>query len=118
MRRVRLDRREPQERRERIGQPGAAAGANAIVRSVDFYVAANSENGGISLCQPGEVATGGGASPGGVTAGQIFPLQSVPSDAAGLVSSSGQAPRGWRVIMYNGTASPRTSTVYAICVPA
>jgi hypothetical protein len=100
------------------GIPAPSAGANAIVRSVDFVVEANSQNGGFALCQPGERATGGGATPGGVTAGQIFPLQSVPSDAAGLVSNSGEAPRGWRVIMHNGTGSPSPSTVYAVCVPA
>jgi hypothetical protein len=100
------------------GQTGASAGANAIVRSVAFQVGANTEDDGAALCQAGERATGGGATPGGVTAGQIFPLQSVPADSAGLVAGSGDAPRGWRVIMYNGTGSPSTSTVYAICVPA
>jgi hypothetical protein len=100
------------------GQPGASAGANAIVRSVDFVVGANSAKAEAALCPAGERATGGGASPGGVTAGEIFPLQSVPADGAGLVSDSGQAPRGWRVIMYNGTGSPSSSKVYAVCIPA
>jgi hypothetical protein len=100
------------------GQPGLPAGANAIVRSVAFVVGAHSTNAEAALCQPGERATGGGATPGGVTAGEIFPLQSVPADGAGLVSDSGQAPLGWRVIMYNGTGSPSSSTVYTVCVPA
>jgi hypothetical protein len=97
---------------------GAPAGANAIVRSAQFVVAANDENGGVVHCQAGERATGGGLTPGGVTAGQIIPLETAPANSAGEVAGPGQAPQGWFVIVYNATGSPITGTVYAICVPA
>jgi hypothetical protein len=100
------------------GNQGPPAGANAIVRSAQFVVGAHSQNGGVVLCQAGERATGGGLTPGGITAGQIIPLENAPANSAGQVAGPGQAPQGWFVVLSNALGSPITGTVYAVCVPA
>jgi len=104
------------------GKPGPSGGANAIVRRATFVVPARTEagtprfNGGVSLCQPGERATGGGGSPGGLGP-DLDVVESVPTDGAGNGADSGEASRGWLVIAKNGTITPSTGQVYAVCVP-
>jgi hypothetical protein len=99
------------------GQPGASAGANAIVRSVTFDVPGFAFRDGVALCQTGERATGGGVVPGTLST-DIHLFDSAPTDGAGALASSGQAPQGWRVRILNSGNPPATSKVYAVCVPA
>jgi hypothetical protein len=99
------------------GQPGASAGSNAIVRTVEFFMPANGLATGISQCQPGERATGGGGSTGALVGAQKL-VQSAPTDVEGGLPDSGEAPRGWRIVVHNPTDSAGKTDVYAVCVPA
>jgi hypothetical protein len=103
------------------GTPGPSAGANAVVRRASFVVAAQENgnphfNGGVALCQPGERATGGGGSPGGIHP-ELDVVESAPTDGAGNGVDSGEASRGWVVVVRNGTVNPTTGHTFAVCVP-
>jgi hypothetical protein len=60
-------------------------------------------------CEPGEVATGGGAHAGGLP--EVHITQSTPYP----VPEEGQAPTGWSASFVNPTDTTRYIYVYAIC---
>jgi hypothetical protein len=98
------------------GQPGAAAGANAVMRRSSHLISAGSDGWWRAYCNPGERATGGGGRFADVVSGDAI-LNESPTNAS-LNSIDGEAPVGWIVYAHNASASDRVLYVTAVCVPS
>jgi hypothetical protein len=90
------------------GPRGSAGATNVVERANSGTIPAN---GDITIpvdCQPGEVATGGGAFDRGNSG--VYLYQSGPSPA-----NVGLTPNGWIASFHNTTATPGTGIVFVIC---
>ena len=91
------------------GSPGAPGATNVITRDVSGVVPASGNLLNLQIdCQPGEVATGGGAFDQGNP--NIWIYQSGPSPA-----SPNQTPTGWEASFHNTAGTAGTGYSFVIC---
>jgi hypothetical protein len=102
------------------GAPGAPGATHAVVRFATFTSDAGGQSGFVDvICNPGEVAVGGGIgwtqSPGSGDAA----MYSGPEDANHATDSfpaQGATPTGWGGELRTSDGPGKTGRVYAICV--
>ena len=92
-----------------LGPQGPAGTTNLRVRTQVGLAQARLGGSAVVSCEPGEVATGGGAHAGGLP--EVHITQSAPHP----VPEAGQVPTGWFASFVNPTATNRQIFVYAIC---
>lgn len=91
------------------GPRGPAGATNVVERDNSGTIPANGNLFNIQVnCNPGEVATGGGAFDGGNSG--IYLYQSGPSPII-----NGSTPNGWVAAFHNTTATAGTGFVFVIC---
>jgi hypothetical protein len=89
----------------------AALPVSTTVREKDLTLAPNQEGVGISPCNAGEVAVGGGWQ---LQTGQASSTE-IDSDGPRV---SGGGSIGWEVVLKNTSTQTNTYAVQAVCVPA
>lgn len=96
------------------GDPGAGAGATAVIRRSNHVVTAGADGWWHADCLAGERATGGGAHFSDVLPGDAIEM-SRPIDAS-WATATGGVPIGWLAYAHNGGASDRMLYVTVVCV--
>ena len=97
------------------GAPGAAGATNVVVRSKTLpSLSAGAFTSDFVVCEPGERATGGGAS-FQMFSGKEKITQTYPVNATGGVLAPGSTPVGWRTHVFNDTAFAVVPVLYAVC---
>ena len=100
------------------GPQGAAGGFDSVViRAINFKTAKETFSGQSTvLCEPGQVAVGGGAgyegSPGGIEEGLVY---SAPAAGPEGYPVGGEVPTGWASSLYNAANSSKIGHLYAVC---
>jgi hypothetical protein len=101
------------------GPEGAAGATHVVVREEDFgSLAGSSFTSGDVFCEPGEVATGGGAGFGENGGHEILeqsrPIAGTKADPVGI--TPGATPTGWFAIIRNNNVNPLAhTTFYVVC---
>ena len=97
------------------GKNGTNGATNVVVRSVSGPVSAGGSSGTIVPCNPGERATGGGASFPAFLTSPLFVVNLTGPATNGAPSTNGETPNGWISSITNNTGSSQNATFYVDC---
>ena len=97
------------------GPQGPSGTTNVIVRREDALVANNSFEERTVSCQPGEIATGGGAGIETALPNSSLILYDEPLEDDGTRPEPGDRATKWTALAANSSGSPKTMYVHVLC---